>query len=541
MSEKIKKRGPASAKTRVTKVKTSKKPKVAPAEEQVSSVPEAIVSPQPPAGLLTPNFSFNVLDEGQAFSEKTRQILTHLYSVKRKSVTGFASMAEIRQAMIPVRELLLQKAIGGWGFKQSRIVELIGSHGIGKTTLALTLGGNAMAAGCPVMFLDCEHKPLERARIIRTMHTSPAIANRMLNVMHKDKAHSLEEMVFKCNNWAESMRGKIKGPDKLSINVPRDTPIVIIVDTFSKLLNPDEAAGRYNFSGEVTEAQKKKLKEIGHVANFGHAKFAQAWSRWLPTFLDQYNVLLIVTHQQNDDVDMGGGFSPSYLPQYFKDLDNTTVIGGRALGQIASYRLVLAECGALKDSTNTFVIGKRIKMKVHKNSAARDKDVIEYHLHTQHADQFPHYLDPALHFEATTCKWLADTGLLGVTASDERYTCRELNIVGASPMDFMRALYASPEAVYRLGNQLKLDGYFDIVEEMRESLAQEEQRQIAEAQAKAKEPVVDDIAPEVGDNVVEQMLSLAGESSEKEELPDDEFLDPDIVESENENNESEST
>jgi RecA/RadA recombinase len=455
------------------------------------------------------------LDQGESFTDNTKKILTHLYSIKRKSVTGFASMSEIRQAMIPVKEIILQKAIGGWGFKQGRIVEIIGSFGLGKTTLSLTLAGYGMSAGCPAMFLECESKPLERARIIRTMHTSPAIANRMLNLMHKDKAHSLEEMVFKCNNWAELMRGKIKGPEKLSINVPKDTPIIIVVDTFSKLLNPDEAAGRYNFGGEITDKQKEKKKEIGHVANFGHAKFAQAWSRWLPTFLDQYNVLLIVTHQQNDDVDMSGGFSPSYLPQYFKDLDNTTVIGGKALGQLASYRLTLAECGAVKDPTNTFVIGKRIKMKVHKNSAARDKDVIEYHLLTRHADQFPHYLDPALHFEESTCKWLADEGLLGVTASDNMYTCRDLNIIGAAPVDFMKALYASPDTLFRLGHQLKLDGYFDIVAEMQESIALEAQRQrIAQEQAAAAAPTQPEVSEETSTEIVDQMMSLANENAE---------------------------
>src|SRR5206468_10430507 len=59
--------------------------------------------------------------------------------------------------VIPTGNILIDRALGVGGFPRGRVVEVCGPESSGKTTLTLTIIGNAQRAGGLAAFIDVEH------------------------------------------------------------------------------------------------------------------------------------------------------------------------------------------------------------------------------------------------------------------------------------------------------------------------------------------------------------------------------------------------
>lgn len=73
------------------------------------------------------------------------------------SVLRLSDNMKVNIETYPTGAVSLDLAIGAGGFPRGRIIELFGSEGGGKTTVALTVAANAQKEGGVVGFIDAEH------------------------------------------------------------------------------------------------------------------------------------------------------------------------------------------------------------------------------------------------------------------------------------------------------------------------------------------------------------------------------------------------
>jgi len=370
-------------------------------------------------------------------------------------------LSAVRKACLPLRHFALQWLTDSYGLRHGTLVEILGSDGIGKSTLGNYFLGCGILSGAPALSIECEGKPILPERVERVMHTDPTLAALMVRRISFTSAHSLDQMVEVMDAWIEQWRGGKNG-----VALPISQPLIVLVDPWSKLLSKDEAIGFHNYGKNMEPEQAKKFKDKGTESNFSHAKFAQSWSRRLAATLATQNVILILVHHQNDDIDMDGGFSPVKLPQDYKDLRNREPRGGRGLNQLCALQLIMAEVGDAR-SKDKSVRGKKIKIRVEKNSYGPHNRIIAMELRDVH-DGYDHagHLDPALHFDADFAKWLADKQYLGVRATDGLYTLEEAGLIKVEPEDVGKYVNNSEELLAKLGGMLKVDGYSRIADEI---------------------------------------------------------------------------
>lgn len=403
------------------------------------------------------------------------ELMQATLSARKNRTTDYRTMDQVRVELLPVRDFFFQHFLGSYGIPKRSLLEIIAGKGLGKTTLALWLAGGIIdKTGAPTLFLEGEGKPIDANRAIRTMSTDPVRAKKLLQSITfksvKQLAEMHEQLLLFCRTWrGENVRGK-KG-----IAIPRSIPLVVIVDPFSKLLNQAEANGFYDYNKNMDEANKKKVKDIGEGSNLGHSNWAAGWGRRLGHIMEFYNVLLIVTHHQNCKIDMGGGGGIS-LPENTAALYNTVKIGGKATEQNAATMIIMAQGGQVKDSGGN-VQGKYINARVEKNSYGPGNRKASWELREvcEPFDIEGKYLDSALHFEDEMGKWMATEKLCGVTVDRKRYTSKELGLNGATGVELSQAFHSDLDMMNKLGKDLRMVGYDDLVDRIEAEHAMEEE------------------------------------------------------------------
>ena len=272
----------------------------------------------------------------------------------------------------------------------------------------------------------------------------------MLKKMTYDKARSLDELVEKIEDYAETMRK--------TVGVPKDTPLIISVDPWSKLMNLDESAGYYNYADNMGAVKAKKFKDTGTGTKLGHSQFAHAWCRRLPSFLEENNIVLLMVHHQNAKIDMGGG-GASFMTPEMGALYNKTKIGGKAFDQNASIQLILARKGLVKDSTGA-IRGTEVNCRVAKNSFGPDNRKFSYEIRTDGFRDTDTYQEPAINFADTTAKWMVDSSYLDIRSESKRFSSKILGVNGVTASELINLFEADTGgSKSKLGAALGIEGY----------------------------------------------------------------------------------
>ena len=445
--------------------------------------PRAKKSTTPPPVLGAPRrYSFNVLsEEGGDLVDKVTQGMHDHFGKLRHKTTDFQSAANVRSQMMPLRHFALQRLFGSSGLAEKSLFEIIGPEGVGKTTLILNLMGYAMKVGCPCYFQNTETKELLADRVRRCLSSNKAEAKLMHERLRRDKAHSLDESIEKLEAAIAFYRGK-KGEKKDKRAVPMDTPIIAAIDVWGKLMGEGEAAGYYGYGSDLNASDvKKTLKAVGEGSNMQHSKFAQAWCRRLPAWLEENNVILIISSHQNDKVDMGRGggvtMAADVAAQY-----NKTKIGGRAFNQTSSYQVIITRQGLLKNAQKE-IIGKTLNIRVDKNSYGPGDRKMAYDLITEGLMDTETFQQEALDFDREFARWLVSSKLLGTTVESGRFYSKQLGVDGVTASELYRAFESNTEVWNFLGAHLGIVGYDFAAEKLREEL-------------KSSPPIPDDTLPD---------------------------------------------
>lgn len=427
--------------------------------------PEASGASETTRKSLVKAYSFNVLDEENGdLVEKTREALHSVQSRRKNQPTGFRTMADVQRSMIPYRHFYLQWALGSYGMKEGSILEIIGKKHTGKSTLAFWLMGGAMQAGVPCYLQEAENKELTLDWAGRALHQNRKVAQMMLNRLGVDSTFSLEQMNQQMMDWVNLIRGRIPGAKKV---VPLDTPVLMVVDTMSKLMDQAQAAGFHDYGKNMDADAKKKKKNPGEGSKLGFSNFLHDMCDRLPYVQHSNNMSMIIVSQQNEKVDMGGG--GSYMSVDAADLYNTTVRGGQAIGQNAAVRVIVAYSRLVKN-TNGDKIGFTSKLRVEKNSYGPKDRVIEYDILYDKHDDTDTLMSPSVDFDRAMCDWMAENGHLETTVSSKRYSSPVLGVERVTAREFSRAFHANTQVRSFLGRTLGIAGYDDVIDEIVEEI-----------------------------------------------------------------------
>lgn len=364
---------------------------------------------------------------------------------------GFSSSTQAARDYLPVPWLALQYLIGRPGIPVNTITEIIGAEGIGKSSLTYALMGEFVAHNIPCYYINSEPKALEPDWQLRLLGTDPAKAKKIRDIINVQPLHSLEEMDEHIRAWVDVKRIEEK--------IPMDVPIVVIIDSISKLMNPEEFAA----AGLVKTKPGEKKKPVG-VANISQkpavtAKWLHSWCRHMPKYLMQNNVTIIAVSGQNQNMDAGAG--PSYIKPSEKH--NDTRVGGKALSQNAALRFTVTYKGAVQNSQK-IACGKEVLLFCKKNSYGPSAREVKYIIYDDRAENYKLdvpdvYHQQAIDMDAAIADVLVAAKAFGLTLKAKRYSSTILNVYEVSAAELMSVITSNPEHFKTLTTVLSIKGY----------------------------------------------------------------------------------
>jgi RecA/RadA recombinase len=426
------------------------------------------------------------LDPEFNYVDQVKESLAIIEKRSKNKSTHFMSYSQIQHSMIPLEDFLMQYAVNSYGIPHASVVDIMGAEGLGKTTLLLTNLGWAVKSGCPILYQSSESKELDPNRAMRCLSTDPKQAEFILDRMSVQRVHSVDHSWEAIKNWVKVTR---------EIFTDKSKPLVIGVDSWSKLMSEAEAQGFYNYGKHATPGAK--AKGTNQASNLGHSKFAAALCRELPWWLAENNVVLLMVHHQMDKIDMSGGGMASFLPANTMALYNKTHVGGRAMNQNAAMQWILAYKSLHKDKSNK-PIGKTVRLRVDKNSYGPSNRIIDYNIVDECTKDTDTYLQPALDFSGGLANLFLENKWLQTKSDDKLFTSPVLGVTAATADEFSAAFHANSKAKNELGRHLKMSGYSNIVDDIMEEMESAPPPEDTE-DTEGQESIIPDAPLEVGE------------------------------------------
>jgi RecA/RadA recombinase len=392
---------------------------------------------------------FDLFSDDFDLVQQTQESLISLTAQKKNKAITLEKHNTFDQPYLPFKHLGLQIGLQNKGLQSRRLYEIIAPEGVGKTSLTMTIAGQGMDAGIPCVYIETEEKLMAKERIERCLDSNPKRAAMKANRMVIAKAFELQQA------WDTIQTNIIALREKNKVTIPKDIPIFVVIDSFSKLMSKEQAQGRLDY-GKYAE-NKKAYKEANEGTNFGHSKWSAAWCRELPNWLNKNNVILWCISHQNDKINMSAMPGNSLMSPDVAAGFNKTKIGGRALNQNAAMQFILTRKGFHKVGTEQ--VGEKICLKVAKNSYGPGNNQIDYVLKTRHRTDTEEYQEPALDFDEGLADLMAANSILGTTVSRKRFSCEAIGANALSAQDFCDLIHQNEDTVTRVGAIFNVRGY----------------------------------------------------------------------------------
>jgi recombination protein RecA len=257
-------------------------------------------------------------------SDKMKAIDTAVTQIERQFGKGSIMRLGQREALaipiVPTGSLAVDYAIGTGGLPRGRVVEIYGPESSGKTTLALSVVGQAQQAGGVAAFIDAEHA---------------------LDAEYSGKLGvDIDNLLISQPDFGE------QALEIAEMLVRSNAVDVVVVDSVAALVP------RAELEGDMGDS---------HVGL--HARLMSQALRKLTAIVAKSKTCLIFINQIREKIGVMFG-SPE------------TTTGGRALKFYSSVRLDIRRIAAIKDGDQ--VVGARCKVKVVKNKVAAPFRLAEF-------------------------------------------------------------------------------------------------------------------------------------------------------------------
>ena len=413
--------------------------------------------------------SFDLFEKSDDLYNQTQEALLSMSSEKNNDMKKIVKMSDIQKSFIRLPHFGLQVLFDSIGLQTKTIVELLGAESSGKSSLIYTIFGYSIFQNSPCLYVNTESKWLDENRAKQLLSSNKELADKMHSTIHTTEAFELQQMVDTIETWADAMRNKIQNP------VPKSVPLVIAVDSLSKLMAPSDAVGYVDYKNYSSDENTKKAHQLNEGSNLEFPKLLHKWCCRLPSWISNNNVLLLLVSHQNQKINMspfggGGDTSPGL---------NKTKRGGNALNQNTLNQITLKYTGMIKN-TNKDVIGKTIVARMVKNTLGAEHRELEYKI-----DMMPPDADPempvrkeAIDFNEGLANYFVNHNLLNTKVSRKRYSSDVLGVVSVTASEFVEALHNDKNAQLQVARILGLSGFEDLFELENEQLdndvAQEE-------------------------------------------------------------------
>ena len=252
----------------------------------------------------------------QVQNDKSKAVESALTQIERQfgkgAIMRLGQQDALKIASISTGSLAVDYAIGIGGVPRGRVVEIYGPESSGKTTLALTIVGQAQQAGGTAAFIDAEHALDAEYSVKLGVNIDDLLVSQPDS---GEQALEIAEMLVRSN-----------------------AVDVVVIDSVAALVP------RAELEGEMGDS---------HVGL--QARLMSQALRKLTAIVAKSNTCLIFINQIREKIGVMFG-SPE------------TTSGGRALKFYSSVRIDIRRIAALKDGDT--VTGSRVRIKVVKNKTA---------------------------------------------------------------------------------------------------------------------------------------------------------------------------
>ena len=249
-------------------------------------------------------------------TEKAKAIDSALQQIEREfgqgAIMRLGQQALHKIASIPTGSLAVDHAIGIGGIPRGRVVEVFGPESSGKTTLALSVIGQAQQGGGTAAFIDAEHALDAQYAVKLGVDIDELLVSQPDS---GEEALEIAEMLVRSNALD-----------------------IIVIDSVAALVP------RAELEGEMGDS---------HVGL--HARLMSQAMRKLTAIVAKSKTCLIFVNQIREKIGVMFG-SPE------------TTTGGRALKFYSSVRIDIRRIAALKEGEA--VVGSRVRVKIVKNKTA---------------------------------------------------------------------------------------------------------------------------------------------------------------------------
>lgn len=407
---------------------------------------EEVVAPKPrarrKAKMAVSAAAFDIFANDQ-LAEQTKSLLA-----KSAMADGFKSAADINRDYLPLPWPALQYLIGRIGIPVNTIIEFIGQENTGKSSLVMAMLGNFIKYNIPCLFCNSEPKMLESDWISRLVGADASLGEKVKRVLEvTERLYTLDDMDKLIRKWVHVKR--------YEQGIPKSVPLVCVIDTITKLLNPEEAEALI-----VQEGKDKSVNVLKNsVADISKkpgvtAKWLHEWTRAITSMLNEENVTIICVSGQNQN--MSAGPAGSFAPDGGASL-NKTRIGGTAMNQSASIQITITRKGIWKDSSGN-QIGDMIRARVVKNSYG-PKRSIEYGMRNDLFSDDVGYVQQAIDMDEAFANILVSNKIKGLSCTRKLYTSEALGIHQLKAPALVSRLTSDESLMDEIGALLKISGY----------------------------------------------------------------------------------
>jgi len=401
--------------------------------------------------------------------ENIQKLMVAKAASRKNRPTDFKTADQLRRQVIPPNHFMWKYLLGSAGWPMGTAILLVGDSHVGKTTLTFTIMGDALRMGGAGLYCYKPGTELGSSRISRILHASPLVAKELASRIITREMHALDELPEIITDWLKIVRGELKQQSMPVRPIPYHTPVVVAADPISAFMTEQEASGLVDWANMkvTTKGQAVPINDIGSGSNMTAAKWFHDFMRRVETLASQYNATFLFPLHQTSSIDFAQSKGPAtYLPATYLNLRNSTYRGGKGPAQHASTILIMVDSGkpAVIQQTKQHV-GRQIMIRTHKNTCGARGREIKAELRDDHPGDTPYMLEPAFNLDRSLCDLLVEKRYLDTTVRDGLYTCPTLGMYGATEQDVCRALHARGDVIEWLGKALKMEGYFDAVEE----------------------------------------------------------------------------
>ena len=453
---------------------------------------------------------FDGKDPGFNLGKVLQERLRKSPNRKRKTTGTFNLAPDTRPRMVTIPDMVLQCLLRIKGWIPGTIVDVMGNNHVGKTTLMLTIAGHLQSQGIPCYYLNSQVKWPRDTWMKRCLSQDKQMAETYYENLMVDDVFTISDAIRQVDQFAIHTRKE--APELASV------PLAVFVDSFSAMQDPDTAAGYVEYGEDVSEkmkaSDKKKQKELEAMANFGHAKMAQRWTRRLHWLMWRYNLMFFLVEDTNTDVESQMKARPGtptfMLPQ---EDENKTKIGGRAFNRSSAIQITLTEKGKIKHPSDTkTTLGRNISMRVVKNGYGRIDDKLIYPLRFDGLQDTADKWDRCLDLDYAFVVYLQENlPIMGIHEKDGLYYSQYVSYERLPMREFVNAIYRNPALTNWIGDSLGIYGYQDYKQPEAKPVEAPTEEEVEEVDGvlqsvvpeDMKVPVITDMDDHDGDNIPE--------------------------------------